>query len=248
MQRKQKPAYTRYQKGDECMKNKRRRLGAPMVHVSATYKKITVSVPNAPVSETLPAAMTFYVDTRFTTAQVTRILQMIGIVLANWNAHFTEIDEGYPRSRYQNCVNKYAKFNLAPVWFEEKLSNGAAAAAVQMDGLTTMITANGFGRASKAYIMYQKSGSSTIKGVNASNPETNSLTVTINASDLSLTTVSTTLLAGSLLHAWLHREGYRHPAGKYTSYFSGESAMCVMRGNQDKSPIVPVTTYTKWLD
>ncbi|WP_165593367.1 hypothetical protein [Paenibacillus solani] len=46
-----------------------------------------------------------------------------------------------------------------------------------MDGLTAMISANGFGRASKAYIMYQKAGSSTIKGVNASNPETNSLTV-----------------------------------------------------------------------
>lgn len=43
---------------------------------------------------------------------------------------------------------------LAPVWFEEKLANGSAAAGVQMDGLTTMIAANGFNRAAKAFIMY----------------------------------------------------------------------------------------------
>lgn len=220
----------------------------PMAHVSATYKKITVSVPAAPVSDVLPATMTFYVDTRFTTAQVNRIRQIIGTVLGNWEAHFDALNEGDALSRYQNCVNKYAKFNLAPVWFEEKLANGAAAAAVQMDGLTTMIAANGFGRAAKAYIMYQNSRSSTIKGVNASNPEKNSLTVTINASALNSYSVSTIFLGGSLHHAWLHREGYRHPAGKYTSYFAGESSMCVMRGNNDKSVGTPDNSYTKWLD
>lgn len=230
------------------MEKKRRRLGVPMVHVSATYKKIQVSVPDAPVSDVLPATMTFYVDTKFTTAQVNRIRQIIGIVLGNWEAHFDEINDGAALSRYQNCVNKYAKFNLAPVWFEEKLSNGAAAAGVQMDGLTSMIAANGFGRAAKAYIMYQNSGSSTIKGFNASNPETNSLSVTINASRLNLTSVSTVFLGGSLLHAWLHREGYRHPAGKYTSYFAGESSMCLMRGNNNKSVGTTDNTYTKWLD
>lgn len=207
-------------------------------------KKITVSVPDAPVSEPLPATMTFYVDTRFTPAQVIRIRQIISPVLGNGNVHFTELDEGDAISRYQNCVNKYAKFNLAPVWFEEKLTNGSAA-GVQMDSFTSQVTANGFGRAAKAYIMYQKSGSSTIKGVNASNPETNSLTVTINASDLSLTTVSTQFLGGSLFHAWLHREGYRHPAGKYTSYFAGEAAMCVMRGNKNKLSEIPASIYTK---
>lgn len=132
----------------DFQKMKRRKLGVPMVHVSATYKKIQVSVPDAPVMEALPAAMTFYIDTRFTAAQVTRIRQIISLVLNAWNLHFTQLNDGASRSSYQNCVNKYSKFNLAPVWFEEKLSNGAAAAAVQMDGLTTMITANGFGRAS----------------------------------------------------------------------------------------------------
>lgn len=173
---------------------------------------------------------------------------MIAIILGDWRNHYTELNDGASRSRYQNCVNQYAKYNLSPVWYDEKIANGAAAAAVQMDGFTDQIIANGFGRAAKAYIMYQKSGTSTIKGVNASDPNTNSLTVTINASDLSKTTVTNRFLAGALQHAWLHREGYRHPAGKYTSYFAGEASMCLMRANANKSPTTSVTVYTKWLD
>ncbi|MUT67984.1 hypothetical protein GOM71_18865 [Paenibacillus sp. NEAU-GSW1] len=219
----------------------------PKAHVSATYRKVQVTVPDAPVDVNIPARMTFYVDTRFTAAQVSRIQVLAGLVLLNWDTHFTELNDGAARSRYQQCVNKYAKFNLAPVWFEGKLTNGAAAAAVQMDGFTTQIAANGFGQAAKAYIMYQKSGSSTIKGVNASNPETNSLTVTINATDISKTSVTNQFLAGSLQHAWLHREGYRHPAGKYTNYFAGECSMCLMRNNKDKTS-TPASTYTQWLD
>jgi hypothetical protein len=234
------------------MKKKTRRLAVPLaskkkLKVSATYRGIKVTVPNAPVDEPVPASMTFYVDSRFTTAQVTRIRQMIGIVLVSWFEHFEQISAGIP-SNYQNCVNKYARFNLAPVWFEEKIANGAAAAGVQMDGFTTQIAANGFGRATKAYIMYQKSGSSTIKGVNATNPETASLSVTINSTDLSKSSLSTLTLAGSLQHAWLHREGYRHPTGKYNSYMAGESSMCLMRANKDKTPGIPDSTYTQWLD
>lgn len=217
------------------------------LRVSATYKTIQVVVPDAPVDEAIPTSLTFYVDSRFTTTQVSRMREMIGIVLANWKLHFDELNNGASHSQYQNCVNKYARFNLGPVWFEEKLSNGAVAADVQMEGFTTQIAANGFGRAGKAFIMYQKSGSSTIKGVNASNPETASLSVTINATDLSKTSVSTIFLAGSLQHAWLHREGYRHPAGKYTSYMAGEASMCLMRGNRDKTS-TPASTYTQWLD
>ncbi|MEC0125327.1 hypothetical protein [Paenibacillus pabuli] len=234
------------------MKKKTRRLAVPItskkkVKVTATYKTIQVAVPQAPVEGVLPPSMTFYVDARFTTTQVTRIRQMIGIILAEWDEHFRARNQG-EQSAYEICVDKYARFNLGPVWFEEKLANGYAAAGVQMDGLTEMIVANGFGIASKAYIMYQESVNSTIKAVNASNPETASLSVTINASDLSKTSVSNQFLAGSLLHAWLHREGYRHPAGKYTSYMAGEASMCIMRDNRDKTPNVPVSTYTKWLD
>lgn len=35
------------------MKEKRRRQGVPNAHVSATYKKITVNVPDAPVSDAI---------------------------------------------------------------------------------------------------------------------------------------------------------------------------------------------------
>ncbi|WP_337039194.1 hypothetical protein [Paenibacillus illinoisensis] len=146
---------------------------------------------------------------------------MIGNVLGFWRDHYQQVDE-QGSSRYQSYVNKYAKFNLAPDWFEEKLANGRAVASVQMDGFTTQIAANGFNRTAKAYIMYEKSDSNFIvKGVNASNPETNSLSVTINATTISKTTIGTTNKVGALQHAWLHREGYRHPAGKYTSYFAG---------------------------
>lgn len=215
---------------------------------AARSRKITINVPDAPVSVAIPETISFYIDTRFTTSQVNRLRTMIVGLLGFWNGHFTELNDGAQRSRYQNCVNQYARFNLSPVWFDEKIANGAAAAAVQMDGLTTMIAANGFGRAPKAYIKYQKSGNFTIKGVNASNPELNSLSITVNASALSLTSVSTAFLTGSLHHAWLHREGYRHPAGKFTSYFAGESSMCLMRGNSNKTPGTSVSAYTDWLD
>ncbi|MDN4106459.1 hypothetical protein [Paenibacillus polymyxa] len=212
------------------------------------YKKIQVSVPVTPVSEALPETMFFYVDTQFTTTQVTRIRQMISIVLANWNSHFEELNNGAVRSRYQISCNKYARFNLAPVWFEEKIANGSAAASVSMDALTTAVAANGFGRV-KTYIMYLESPlkTSTVKGKNASNPEVNSLSVTINPKALDFTAVTTVFLSGSLWHAWLHRLGYRHPAQKYTSYFAGEAAMSIMRGNQEKGS-TPDRSYTSWLD
>ncbi|QHW35611.1 hypothetical protein GZH47_31475 (plasmid) [Paenibacillus rhizovicinus] len=230
------------------MKERRRCKGVSKVHVAATYKKITVVVPNAPVSDTLPATISFYVDTRFTTTQVSQIRNMIAGALSFWRDHYIEVDE-QGSSRYQACVNKYAKFNLAPVWFEEKLANGAAAASVQMDGFTTQIRANGFGQAAKAYIMYEKSNSDFIvKGVNASNPETNSLTVTVNPTTISKTTILGSFKFGALQHAWLHREGYRHPAGKYTSYFAGEASMCAMRGNKNKITGQSDSVYTKYLD
>lgn len=221
--------------------------GTDFIHPE--YRVITVTVPNAPTEEPMPPTMTFYVDTRFTTAQVTRLREMIAGILAFWREHQEQINDG-EISSYANCVNKYARFNLAPVWFTDRLANGRAAADVQMAGFITQIQANGFNVAAKAYIKYQEpTGQNfTIKGLNGSNPETNSLSVTVNPRALSNTAVSTLMLTGSLHHAWLHREGYRHPAGRYTSYFAGESSMCIMRGNRDKVPGVPASTYTKWLD
>lgn len=60
-------------------------------HVSATYKKIIVSVPDAPVAVNIPDTMSFYVDTRFTTAQVVRMRQMITL-LNQWFTHFNKLN------------------------------------------------------------------------------------------------------------------------------------------------------------
>ncbi|MEK4994481.1 hypothetical protein BK125_18700 [Paenibacillus odorifer] len=214
------------------------------------YRIIYVTVPDVRTDEPMPERMIFYVDTRFTTAQVKRLREMIVTVLFYWGEHVEQINDGEV-SRYESCVNKYARFNLAPVWFADRIANGRAAAAVQMAGFTTQIQANGYGRAAKAYIKYKEptAGESfTIRGLNASSPEKSSLTVTVNPINLSSTAVGTTMLSGSLFHAWLHREGYRHPAGRFTSYFAGEASMCIMRDNKDKVPGVPASTYTKWLD
>lgn len=107
-----------------------------------------------------------------------------------------------------------------------------------MDAFTTMFAANGFGRASKAFIDYaipKVGANSTIRGVNGSNPETNSLSIVINPKAIYRKDLNEITLTGSLLHAWMHRAGYRHPAGVYTSYLIGEDAMYVMRGFKNKS-------------
>ncbi|MDF2927690.1 MAG: pPPM1a 86 [Paenibacillaceae bacterium] len=219
--------------------------------VQAAYRIVYLTVPQVRTEDPLPERMIFYVDTRFTPAQVTRLRQMIGTILGFWRDHLEQVNDG-GISKFERCVNKYARFNLAPVWFPDRIANGRAAAAIQMDGLTTMIQANGFGRAAKAYIKYEElsAGESfTIIGLNASNPEKNSLTVTVNPISLiPYAGPSTLMLAGSLFHAWLHREGYRHPAGKFLSYFAGEASMCIMRGNLEKNPATPESTFSRWLD
>ncbi|MBP1990198.1 hypothetical protein [Paenibacillus eucommiae] len=84
------------------------------IRETATYKKMTITVPDAPVSEVLPTSMIFYVDTRFTTIQTNRIRSLIVQALGQWRTHFEQLEEsGY--SNYQGCVNRYARFNLAPV-------------------------------------------------------------------------------------------------------------------------------------
>jgi hypothetical protein len=221
------------------------------VRISQSSTRITVPVPPTPAGVALPATITFFVDIRFTSSQRTRIRTLILNVLAFWNRHYTELAAG-GRSSYQNCVNTYARFNLSPVWFENKIANGAAAAAVQMDGFTRQIVANGFGRAPRALIMFQVPSSTvpnfTIKAVNASNPDTAPLSITVNPRVISRTDLLNTTLAGSLQHAWLHREGYRHPNRVFTSYMAGESSMCVMRNNLNKTPGVPDSRFTVFLD
>jgi hypothetical protein len=226
-------------------------LRAKPVRISQTFTRITVPVPAAEAGAALPANMKFFVDNRFTSAQRTRIRTLISRALEFWRSHYAQVAES-GRSRYQNCVNTYAKFNLAPVWFDAKIASGSAAAAVQMDGFTRQIVANGFGRSPRALIMYQVPSSTvpnfTIKAVNASNPDISPLSITVNPRAISRTDLQDVTLTGSLHHAWLHREGYRHPTGVFTSYMAGEASMCVMRNNANKTPGIPDTRFTAFLD
>lgn len=204
--------------------------------ISATYRTISPTLQQAEVDEPLPARLTFFLDNRFTATHERRIRSMLSTSFFRWMEHFEARAEG-EISEFQTCANKYSRFNLAPVWFEEKIGNGAAAVDIMMNGFTTMFAANGFNRSAKAFIKYEipKAGQNfTVKATNGSNPETDSLTVTINPKSLDRTDLSNTALTGALWHAWMHRLGYRHPAGLYTSYFIGEFPMCLMRGFRDK--------------
>ncbi|HZG86857.1 hypothetical protein [Paenibacillus sp.] len=218
--------------------------------ISQAFRQITIPLPQAPgIEDPLPANLTFFVDLRFTTTQRNRIQRLIANILGQWNRYYNDRENGVD-SPLKRCVARYARFNLAPVWFEDKIANSNVAVDVMMEGLTRMFISNGFGRAARAQIMHPGSSipPKAIKGANASNPNQNSLTVTINPRILSRTDVIDSTLAGSLLHAWMHRLGYRHPAGSYTSYMIGEAPMCLMRANANKSPGVPDSRYTAFLD
>jgi hypothetical protein len=72
------------------------------------------------------------------------------------------------------------------------------------------------------------------------------LSVTMNVQPLN--NLPDLTLAGSLLHAWFHRMGYRYPFRQYTTYLSSEASMCVMRGNEIKSPGIPDSVFTRFFD
>jgi len=211
----------------------------------ATYRKIVLPLQEAIVDAAMPDTITFYIDNRFTAAHEKAIKRMIMMTVYSWVEHFDDIDAGKPR--FRNCMQKYAKYNLSPVWSEEKLSNGGASLDVMMDGFTTAFANNGFGRVPKAYITYG-TGDFTIKAANGNDPEKNSLSVTVNPSMLENTGLNDSSRAGSLWHAWMHRLGYRHPAGKYSSYAIGEAPMCIMRNHQDKLSTEKESKFTSILD
>lgn len=222
------------------------------VRISQTFKRITVGVPATPgIDEPLPTSLTFYIDSRFTTEQLKRISRIISGVILQWNQYYEEREEANRRSPLKICTAKYARFNLSPVWFEGKIGNANVAFDIMMIGLTRAFIANGFGRAPRAQIRYPEPATAApkaIRGVNASNPDTNSLTVTINPRTLSRSDLGDITLMGSMLHAWLHRIGYRHATGKYTGYLIGETAMCLMRNSTDKPPGVPDSRFIAFLD
>ncbi|HZG87731.1 hypothetical protein [Paenibacillus sp.] len=219
--------------------------------ISQAFMRVTVALPQAPsIEDPLPTHLTFFVDSRFTTAQRNRITRLITGVMSQWARYYINRDNGV-NSPLKQCTARYARFNLAPEWFEDKIANGNVAVDVMMDGLTRAFIANGFGRAFRAQIMYPSPGTTppkAIRGANASDPDRNSLSVIINPKTLSRIDLGDTTLIGSLLHAWLHRIGYRHPAELYTSYFIGEAAMCLMHGNTSKQSGVPDSRLTAFLD
>jgi hypothetical protein len=101
--------------GGQKETNKLPAVSPKRIRPTATYKEIKITVPNAPLLVALPSMMTFYVDSRFTTAQVNRIKQIISIALNEWRIHYDQLNNGAVTSNYQNFVNKYARFNLSPV-------------------------------------------------------------------------------------------------------------------------------------
>jgi hypothetical protein len=134
------------------VKVSRSRKEKKTLSISQTFRRITVSVPQAPgIEDPLPASMTFYVDSRFTTSQRARKQRLIGDVLSLWNRYYVDREHGV-NSPLTRCTANYARFNLAPVWFGDKIVSANVAIDVMMEGLTRMIITNGFGRASRARV------------------------------------------------------------------------------------------------
>ncbi|HZG86856.1 hypothetical protein [Paenibacillus sp.] len=210
-------------------------------NISQSFRRITAPLPQSPgIEDPLPTYLTYFVDSRFTTSQRNRIHRLAIGIFFQLDRYHLDRDIGVD-SPLKQCTAKYARFNLAPVWFVDKVANGNVAVDVMMNGLTRAFAANGFGRAFRAFITHP--GTTTppmaIRGTNASDPDRSSLSVTINPRTLSRIDLDDSTLTGSLLHSWMHRLGYRHASGRYNSYLIAEAAMCLMRGNNKKQPGVP---------
>ncbi|MED4693800.1 hypothetical protein [Peribacillus frigoritolerans] len=216
-------------------------------------RQIPVPVPEGITN--LPAFIYFDVDNRFTAAQRQRIREAIEGVLLNWFNHYNQKWNGGTNdgvSELAACTNTYAINNLQPVWYQgQPILNGQVATNVAMDQFTQLIRDNGFRISPPAKIDYfipTPITSSTIRGETAFRKTGVPLSFVINPTQLDRVDVSSLVLTGSMFHAWLHRAGYSHPEGEYTSYFIGEAPMCVMRGFQPKVPAQPDSTFFQFFD
>jgi hypothetical protein len=210
----------------------------------ATFELQKWSLPYLPGVEFPPSAK-FLFDSRIRyNIPQSRIVRAIESIFDFMQLHYIE-QSLFGRSSFQECCNKYAKFNLSPIWYDDKLANGSVAAEVAMDGLKELLLANAYDRADPTYFFYETLPSDFFENMDSvsGNPETSSLSVIVNPATLE----KNDYLDASLFHAWLHRLGYRHPAGKYSFYFSGEAAMCMMRRNENKIPGFPANRYTAFL-
>ncbi|WNS45718.1 hypothetical protein [Paenibacillus sp. MMS20-IR301] len=217
------------------------------------YNLLKIDVRETTIDEVMPTHLYFYVDSRFTPAQLSRIRLILMQAVFFWSDYYEQMDNKGTSDLAKN-VNLYARFNLSPVAIDEKLANGRVATDVMMSIITQIFQSNGFQRAGKSYIKYKIPAKGTKKHFTISavdggeDLEQATLTVTINPQSLDRKDLGDVTLTGSLFHAWLHRIGYRHPASKYTSYFMVEAALSIMRATADKTSGTKDSLFIKYLD
>ena len=217
------------------------------------YNLFSLPLPQPPGVMNLPENIYFYIDKRFTAAEVSRIKTIISGVLANWKFHLTQKWNGGTNtgvSSWAACVQTYAFNGLKPYWQNAPVPNGQTALNIAMDEFTQLFRDNGFRRSAPAIIDYRipyPITSSTIFGAQAYRRTRVPLSITVNPKQIDRMDISNGALEGSLVHAWLHRVGYTHPPNTYTTYFSGEAAMCYMRGYAPKTDL-PDSIYTQFFD
>ena len=218
-----------------------------------TYTRFALPLPQPPGQPPLPPFIYFDIDTRFTPTEVSRIKTIISNVLANWNFHFVQkwnggLNNGV--SSWAACAQTYAFNRLKPVWQLISVPNGLTALNEAMDLFTQRFIENGFGGivAKIDYHIPTPITSSTIRAQTAFRRNNVPLSITVNPTQIDRGDLTNGILEGSLVHAWLHRVGYNHPFNTYTTYFSGETPMCYMRGYLPKNPNLPDSFFTQFFD
>ena len=218
-----------------------------------TYTQFALPLPQPPGQPPLPPFIYFDIDTRFIPNEVSRIKTIINLVTNQWRFHLTQkwnggLNNGV--SSWAACTNMYAFNRLKPVWQITPVSNGLIALNEAMDLFTQRFIENGFGGI-VGKIDYQiptPVTNSTIHAQTAFRRNNVPLSITVNPIQIDRVDITDPALAGSLIHAWLHRVGYTHPLNTYTTYFSGEAPMCYMRGFAPKNPAIPDSIYTQFFD
>jgi len=214
------------------------------------FERLRFPLPKPPGTPSLPPAIFFDVDLRFTEPQIVRIISLINGVLTNWQFHYVQKSTS-GTSQFAMCSQKYAKRGLNPVWSHRRVINGLEAANQAMDILTRRFIENGTRKVPVAKINYyipRPGGRIGARTTTATRKCNVPLTFALPPATLNDQGIGNTTLTGSVLHAFLHRCGYIHPKNVYTTWFSGESAMCVARSYQNKIPGVPDTNITQFFD
>lgn len=213
-----------------------------------TYREIVFAVPQPLGVTGLPSNIYFQIHKNFTAAQVQKIRDAINGTLFQWFTHMNEKWDGGANngvSQLASCTNTYATKNFRPFWYRGlPISNGRTATNIAMDQFVQLIKDNGFKRSSPAKI--DPRTLNTIHAATATTQTRVPLSFQINPKQLDRIDITTTMLTGSMFHAWLHRAGFIDP--KTTSYFISEAPMCIMRGYQAKIPVIPDSAFYQFFD